>query len=69
MNSLCPKCGEHCYAKLLNGAGDGKKVYDEEKFCPSCGAHLSASGICLNACHLSSESRARFNSLFKKDSK
>jgi hypothetical protein len=27
--------------------------------CPTCNAHLHG-GICLNACHLSSESRARF---------
>jgi ribosomal protein S27AE len=60
---LCPKCGEHCYAKLLNKTGT--KVYDEEQFCPRCNAHLAASGICLNACHLSAESLGRFQALFK----
>jgi len=28
--------------------------------CPKCKAHLSHSGICLNACHLSDASQARF---------
>ncbi len=58
----CPRCGKHCYARLLNKQGE--KVYDEDKFCQKCGAHLAASGICLNACHLSAASRARFNALF-----
>ena len=30
--------------------------------CPECGAHLSPSYICLNACHLSAASLRRFNS-------
>lgn len=58
----CPKCGEHCYAVLLNSRG--KKVMREDEFCPKCNAHLSASGICLNACHLSAESQEKFNRLF-----
>ena len=62
----CQKCGEHCYAKMLNKAGDGHKVYDEERFCPHCEAHLSASGICLNACHLSAGSFRRFQDLLAK---
>lgn len=28
--------------------------------CPECGAHLSVSGICLNACHLGSDGQKRF---------
>jgi len=62
----CPKCGEHCYAKLLNNAGDKSKVYDEANFCPDCEAHLSASGICLNACHLSVGSHRRFQAILTK---
>lgn len=54
----CPKCGEHCYAKLLNSTGE--KVLREDEFCPKCKAHLSASGICLNACSLSPASQERF---------
>lgn len=60
----CQKHGESCYAAMLNRAGDGNKVYDEERFCAKCDAHLSASGICLNACHLSDDSRARFSAIF-----
>lgn len=29
--------------------------------CPECGAHLSKSGICLNACHLTAEQYRRFH--------
>jgi hypothetical protein len=58
----CPKCGEHCYARLLNEAGTSK-VYDEKRFCPDCKAHLSASGICLNACHLTVGQFRRFEAL------
>jgi ribosomal protein S27AE len=47
----------------MNKAGDGKKVYREDEFCPKCGAHLAASGICLNACHMSDKSRERFGRL------
>lgn len=35
--------------------------YDAE-LCPTCGAHLHG-GICLNTCHLSDETRQRFNVL------
>lgn len=28
--------------------------------CPECGAHLAASGICLNACHLTAAQLRRF---------
>jgi hypothetical protein len=62
----CPKHGDHCYAVLVNGAGMGP-VYSMD-FCPVCDAHLSASGICLNACHLSKASRDRFNSVLGKSS-
>lgn len=60
---VCPKHGKHCYAILLNKPG--KKVYREDEFCPKCDAHLAASGICLNGCHLSTASldRFRFNLL------
>ncbi len=63
MSDLCPKCGEHCYAKMLNATGS--KVYDEERFCETCGAHLAPSGICLNACHLSDSQRSRFQDSLK----
>lgn len=56
--ATCKKHGEKCYAILLNGAGEGL-VYSMD-FCPVCDAHLAASGICLNACHLSAASRERF---------
>jgi hypothetical protein len=65
----CPKCGENCYAKMLNEAGDGAKVYDESRFCPDCKAHLSAIGICLNACHLTVGSFRRFQSLLSGTAK
>jgi len=34
--------------------------------CPECGAHLGSSGICLNACHLSAASMARFTDLMRQ---
>ena len=37
---------------------------DETK-CSECGS-LTREGICLNACHLSTRSRARFNDLMSK---
>lgn len=61
MSKPCPKCGESCYAKLLNGVG--KKVYREDEFCPKCEAHLAASGICLNACHLTERQQKHFGLL------
>lgn len=57
----CSKHGKHCYAIALNKGG--KQLYRVDEFCPTCGAHLAASGICLNACHLSKESRERFTAL------
>ncbi len=60
-SEACPKCGEHCYAKMLNATGT--QVYDEKRFCPDCGTHLSAGGICLNACHLTVGQMRRFQSL------
>jgi hypothetical protein len=40
----------------------------EARLCPVCHAHLYK-GICLNACHLTSEDRTRFNALLKLTSK
>lgn len=31
-----------------------------DKLCPTCSAHLSTSGICLNACHLGTVKAERF---------
>lgn len=55
------------------GFGDLPHYYDEQweedgflasvmqkELCPICKAHLSTSGICLNACHLGKEGQERF---------
>lgn len=57
----CKKHGRDCYAASLNKSA-GKPVFSMD-VCAKCDAHLSPSGICLNACHLSKESLERFNSL------
>jgi hypothetical protein len=36
-----------------------QKMGHDPELCPTCGAHLY-DGICLNACHLTRESRERF---------
>jgi ferredoxin len=61
----CPHHGRDCYAVMLNGAGEGKKVFSMD-LCSKCGAHKAPSGICLNACHLSEESRKRFSAIMQK---
>lgn len=43
-----------------------KKLGLSDKKCPKCGAHLTESGICLNACHLSDGARKRFNLTMSK---
>jgi len=58
------------------GFGDLPHYYDEnfnefksldglfvKELCPICKAHLSHSGICLNACHLSKTLRERFSKM------
>lgn len=60
MSKPCPKHGKGCYAIALNAASESGPVMSME-LCPKCDAHLAPSGICLNACHLSDESRAKFN--------
>lgn len=62
---LCRKHGKNCYAVMLNEAGDGREVYLVGRFCEKCGAHLAPSGICLNGCHLSSESLNRFDMVMR----
>lgn len=52
-----------------------KAIWDEKKplldcfsqwLCPKCKANLSADSlICLNACHLSDKSKARFHTVMK----
>lgn len=59
----CKKHGKSCYAIMLNG--DGKDPCFSMEVCPKCDAHLAPSGICLNACHLSDESRERFAKLME----
>lgn len=40
----------------------------EDKLCPTCEAHLHG-GICLNACHLSRQSRERLADLMQAASR
>lgn len=39
-----------------------QKLGFDNLLCPTCGAHLK-DNICLNACHLSAESRKRFSQI------
>lgn len=61
------------------GFGDLPHYYDEnfteeksldglfvKELCPVCKAHLSHSGICLNACHLSKTMQEKFSSMMKE---
>lgn len=44
-----------------NYAGSIFEAMDlSDKLCPACNAHLSKSDICLNACHLGTDGRQRF---------
>jgi hypothetical protein len=64
MSKPCPKHGKNCYAVALNKVAENGPVMSMD-ICPKCDAHLAPSGICLNACHLSDESRAKFNRLME----
>lgn len=63
------------------GFGDLPHYYDEnfteslslgglivKELCPVCKAHLSHSGICLNACHLSRSTREKFAKMMAESS-
>lgn len=58
INGPCIRHGVNCYAVALNRVGRGEVVYRVEEFCAKCGAHLGASGVCLNACDLGEQARA-----------
>lgn len=44
-------------------------IYEElgltDKLCPVCNAHLTKSGICLNACHLGTDGMSKFANMMK----
>ena len=47
----CPRCGPECYARLLNATA-WTYLYDEQRFCPRCHAHLGKDGPpCLSGCN------------------
>lgn len=47
----------------FNGSIWDKMELYSDLLCPICEAHVTKTGICLNACHLSPASRDRFNKL------
>jgi hypothetical protein len=52
----------HYYDETFN---EKNIMYDVlvSELCPVCKAHLSKSGICLNACHLSPRMREKFSQI------
>jgi hypothetical protein len=55
----------HYYDETFDENGIMGDVLVKE-LCPICKAHLSKSGICLNACHLSPRQREKFSQMINE---
>lgn len=60
----CEKHKGNCYAMWINSQCKGGPVFSMA-LCPVCTAHLAPSGICLNGCHMSPKSGAKFTKILK----